>query len=284
LEADRALAQGHAGGDRLRVGHWGETGGAAEALLGARHHDVEVPRVRLERRSGERADRVHDHDRVLLVGRGGDLLHGIHDAGRRLGVDDEEDLRARGRQAAADIVRVHRHAPGRPDRRHLGARAPGDVLEEEAKAPVLDDHDAFPGFDDADHRCLHAGAAGPGYRERRTIPRPEDAAQEILSLGHQRGERGVELPDEPGSHRLENSGVGVRRPRPHEQPRGEREVSRHTAGCVPPGRRRQVRPRQVPAMLEQEPRALLHDGHDGHRRHHPEEPERLLADEDRHHH
>jgi hypothetical protein len=111
------------------------------------------------------------------VGEGGDVLNGVQDAGRRLGVDDE-DRRRRGRsERAVDVGRIHRLAPRRPRYRYLGARAAGDLLEEEAEPAILDDDDPLAGFDQAHDGRFHAGPAGSRHREGAAVPRAERASE-----------------------------------------------------------------------------------------------------------
>jgi len=131
---------------------------------------------------------------------------------------------------APEIPTVYLSAQ-RPFLDNIGAGAAGDVLEEQPEAPVLHDGDPLARLDDAHDGRLHPCAAGAGDREGRAVPRPERAAEEVLRVHHQRGERGVELADESCPHRPQDPRVGVGGPRSHEEARGERGVSRHTAGC-----------------------------------------------------
>src|SRR5213593_1171687 len=87
-------------GDR----HHGEPGRGHERLLRAGGDDVEAPQVGLERNGAEAGDAVDDNEGAGLLRDGSERLDVGDDAGRGLGVREEDDLRAV--DAAAQILGV----------------------------------------------------------------------------------------------------------------------------------------------------------------------------------
>src|SRR2546430_2159972 len=77
-----------------------------QRLLRAGDDDVEAPRIRLERHRPEARDAVDDDERAGLFRHGRERLDVGDDAGRRLRVREEDDLRAA--DAIAHVVRARR--------------------------------------------------------------------------------------------------------------------------------------------------------------------------------
>ena len=166
----------------------------------------------------------------------------------------------------------------------LGARAAGDLLEEEAEAAVLDDDDPLARARRGSRPpppCRRGWSRAPGTSSdsasgRRCRRRSCVSAMSAVNAGSN-------CPTSPVAIARRTRGSGFVGPEPMSSRAGSARSADILRDAARPSGRGHVGPREIPAVLEEEPRALLDHGHQGHGGHHAEEPERLLPDEDRHH-
>ncbi len=95
-----------------------------ECLLRPGDDDVETPGVRLQRDGAEARDCVHDGQRPALLRGSRERLNVRDDTCRRLGMHEDDDLRARLRETRAKVVRLRRLTPGVPEARGRPRRMP----------------------------------------------------------------------------------------------------------------------------------------------------------------
>ncbi len=138
----------------------------------------------------------------MRVGELGGVLEGLPGTGRRLGVDQRNQLRpARVAQRGLDLLGADDATPRGLDPMHDGTRPLRDLGHPRAEDAVHADHDLVAGLDGVDEARLHPGAAGAGDRQRQRVRGREDEAQHRLLLVHHRDERRIEVADQRGGHR-----------------------------------------------------------------------------------
>ena len=154
----------------------------------------------------------------MLVGQARDLLEWLEHAGRRLPVDERNDLGGPSRERRGDRVRLDDPPPLAAHGDDLGTAPLGDLDHQEPEAAALGHDDPIAGLDQRDDRGLQAGAPRARHRERALVRGLEREARELDDLAHDRRELRVELAEERRRHRAQHARIGHRGPGTEEDP------------------------------------------------------------------
>jgi hypothetical protein len=203
VEVPRADRRGPPVEHRLGLGREGdgsEPRRDRQALLRPGVHDVEAPRVDLERHPTEPGHRVDEQQGVGVADQRADLLERLVGARRGLGVDDGDEAGVRVRpERLGDAFGRDDPAPRFLDAHHLGTRALGGVGDPTPEDAVDPDDDGVPRLDDVDHRRLHARGPGARHRVGQRVRRPHHRPEHRGDLVGHLEEPRVEVPDQPPS-------------------------------------------------------------------------------------
>ena len=214
------------------VGERREPGGTAQALLGPRDGDVDVPAVDGDLAAAQGHHAVGDEERSVGVGDARDLLEGLQHARRRLAVDHGHQLGASAGDRGRDRLGLDDPAPLAAHGDDLGPAALGDLDQEPAEAPALAHHHPVPRLDERDEGGLEPGPPRARDRERPRVRRLEHEARQLRDLAHDRGELGIELAEQRRGHRPQDARIGHRRAGPEQDARQGQHVAdgRHGRG------------------------------------------------------
>ena len=136
-----------------------------ERLLRSRDDDVEAPGIGLEWNGAEAGDRVDHQERTRVLCDTPERLEVGDDAGRRLRVDDDDDLRPGLGESRAQIVGLRRLPPGVPELVHVCAERRRHRAPAVAERSGRDDEDALARRQDVHERGLERTGAGCGEEQ-----------------------------------------------------------------------------------------------------------------------
>ena len=183
-----------------------------EALLSAAVRDVDAPIVDRHRDASERRHAVDEQQRVSLqVAQRCDVA--AHSRGS-LGVHHSDHLRVRMR--GGKCLGIDRASPLSLDSHDLGPAARGDIGHPLAEDTVHADDNDVAGVHDIDERCLHARGSSAADRKRQRVGRTEHRSQPVARLVEDGEELRIEVAEHRVRQRLDDLGVRIARPRPHE--------------------------------------------------------------------
>lgn len=137
-------------------------------------------------------------------------------AGRRLGVNEGQDLGRGGLERFLDHGRIHRLAPFELEFNDLGAGPVGHVGHAAAEGAVDGDDGAVARLQQVHDRRFHAGGAGRGQRDAGVVGGVEQPGQRALDLFHQILELRVQVADGRAGERGQHAGADVGGAGPHQ--------------------------------------------------------------------
>ena len=114
-----------------------------------------------------------------------------------------------------------------------GAAALGHLDHACAKDAVDPNDDLVSGFNQVGQTGFHARAAGAGDGQGHFVPGLEHKPQQLLGPIHQFDERGIEVTDQGGGHRLQNARMDVARTRTEQDPLRNGQVTNACHVCSP---------------------------------------------------
>jgi hypothetical protein len=130
-----------------------------QALLGARHVEVDAPLVGADVDAGDGRHGVEQEEGAGRAGDRADLGRGIRGARRRLVVHERDGLGPQALGLAGQAVEVEARAPLGRELDQVGAHAAHDLSHEHAEHPGPDDQHAVPRLDHRQRTRFQRGAA-----------------------------------------------------------------------------------------------------------------------------
>ena len=204
-------------GDRDRR----HAGRRADALLRARVGEVDSPGVEVEPDAAERGDAVGHQQHVATAQLLAELGERVLDAGRCLGVDDDEQARIgvrveRLEQAViGDVL-----APVGIDLDDVGALTLGDLDDPPAEEAVDGDDRRVARLEQMVEPALHSRGAGRLQRQHQAAARAVGGAQQRDQLGLDLEQIGIHVAEQRSLHRGQRGGGGIARSGAAEQALG----------------------------------------------------------------
>ncbi len=179
--------------------------------------DIGAPGVDIDRHAAERRRRIDIAERPDLAAQVTQAVERLSHGRRGITVDTADHRGLHPARGLRDRVERHHRAPVGIDGFDDRAKPLGDFGQQEAEPPRPDDQDRGARFDQRDHGRFDAGARRTIDQEGPAVLRAEDLAIQGHGLVHIGRHFRIELAQQVGRHRPQDTRMGIDRPRPHQQ-------------------------------------------------------------------
>jgi hypothetical protein len=190
-----------------------------------RHPDRLVMLMGRSSDSGRVYETLGKEQGAAVMGQLREFLKRLQDAGRRLAVDDHDQLRA-GMviQCLLDVVGIDRFAPFTLDTDDVGSGALGDFGHPLAEQAADTHNHRLARLDCVDQGSFHPAVTGRRYCGRELVLRQEGLAQHTHDFIHDARKVRVEVTQQRLRHGVQDTRVDIDRTGPHQRARRNDEI------------------------------------------------------------